>query len=59
MHFAGEVNRPLGLSLKSVVATPLDPPSTYDSFLAKDPKKSIASITFGSLKGISFVTHLS
>ena len=31
MHLGGEVNRPLGLSLKSVVATAAAPPSTANS----------------------------
>ena len=59
MHSAGEVNSPFGASLKSVVATALDPPLTNLSFKANDPKKSIASRTLGSLNGISFETHIS
>ena len=59
MHSAGEVNKPLGASLKSVVATALEPPFTKSSFNANVPKKFIASITLGSLNGISFDTHIS
>ena len=59
IHFGGEVNKPFGLSLKSVVATAFVPPDTYLSFNANEPKTSIASITLGSLNGISFETHIS